>query len=110
MLDIQLLRTDIDAVSRKLNTRGYTLDVATFQKLENERKTLQTQTQDSQAKRNSLSKQVGMLKGKGEDASAASAPRRGAGCSTGIPRAAASCFTALSRRRWPRPAGRSGWV
>ena len=70
MLDIQLLRTDIDAVSRKLNTRGYTLDVATFQKLENERKTLQTQTQDSQAKRNSLSKQVGMLKGKGEDASA----------------------------------------
>ena len=70
MLDIQLLRTDIDAVSRKLNSRGYTLDVATFQKLENERKTLQTQTQDSQAKRNSLSKQVGMLKGKGEDASA----------------------------------------
>ena len=70
MLDIQLLRTDIDAVSRKLNTRGYTLDVATFQKLETERKTLQTQTQELQARRNSLSKQIGMLKGKGEDASA----------------------------------------
>ncbi|MFT3960861.1 serine--tRNA ligase [Propionivibrio sp.] len=73
MLDIQLLRTDIDAVSARLATRGYTLDAATFQKLEAERKTLQTRTQDLQAKRNSLSKQVGMLKGKGEDASAAMA-------------------------------------
>ena len=73
MLDIQLLRTDIDAVSARLATRGYALDAATFQKLEAERKTLQTRTQDLQAKRNSLSKQVGMLKGKGEDASAAMA-------------------------------------
>ena len=73
MLDIQLLRTDIDAVSARLATRGYALDAATFQTLEAERKTLQTRTQDLQAKRNSLSKQVGMLKGKGEDASAAMA-------------------------------------
>jgi seryl-tRNA synthetase len=70
MLDIQSLRTNIDAVCERLATRGYTLDVATFQKLEAERKTLQTQTQDLQAKRNSLSKQVGQLKSKGEDASA----------------------------------------
>ncbi len=70
MLDIQLLRTNIDAVRDKLGTRGYTLDVATFQKLEAERKTLQTRTQDLQASRNSLSKQIGQLKGKGEDASA----------------------------------------
>ena len=70
MIDIQLLRTNIDAVCERLATRGYTLDVATFQKLEAERKTLQTQTQDLQAKRNSLSKQVGQLKSKGEDASA----------------------------------------
>ncbi len=70
MLDIQLLRTDIDAVSQKLNARGFTLDIATFQKLEAERKTLQTRTQDLQASRNSLSKQVGQLKSKGEDASA----------------------------------------
>ena len=70
MLDIQLLRTNIDAVSERLVTRGFTLDVATFQRLEAERKTLQTQTQDAQARRNSLSKQIGMLKGKGEDASA----------------------------------------
>ena len=70
MLDIQLLRNNIDAVAERLATRGYTLDTATFQKLENERKTLQTRTQDLQASRNSLSKQIGMLKGKGEDASA----------------------------------------
>ncbi len=70
MLDIQLLRNNIDAVAERLATRGYTLDVAGFQKLEAERKTLQTRTQDLQASRNSLSKQIGMLKGKGEDASA----------------------------------------
>ena len=70
MLDIQLLRNNIDAVAERLATRGYTLDTATFQKLEAERKTLQTRTQDLQASRNSLSKQIGMLKGKGEDASA----------------------------------------
>ena len=69
MLDIQLLRSNIDAVSERLATRGYTLDVAAFQKLESERKILQTRTQDLQASRNSLSKQIGMLKGKGEDVS-----------------------------------------
>ena len=70
MLDIQLLRNNIDAVAQRLATRGYVLDTETFQKLETERKTLQTRTQDLQASRNSLSKQIGMLKGKGEDASA----------------------------------------
>ena len=70
MLDIQLLRTNINEVCERLGAHGYTLDTATFQKLEGERKTLQTRTQDLQASRNSLSKQVGMLKGKGEDASA----------------------------------------
>ena len=70
MLDIQLLRNNIDAVSDRLATRGYAIDVASFQKLEAERKTLQTRTQELQASRNSLSKQIGMLKGKGQDASA----------------------------------------
>ena len=69
MLDIQLLRNNLDAVAERLAARGFTLDSATFQTLENERKTLQTRTQELQASRNSLSKQIGMLKGKGEDAS-----------------------------------------
>jgi seryl-tRNA synthetase len=70
MLDIQLLRTNLAFVAERLATRGYKLDTATFQALEAERKDLQVRTQDLQASRNSLSKQVGVLKGKGEDASA----------------------------------------
>ncbi|MDT6960844.1 MULTISPECIES: serine--tRNA ligase [unclassified Cupriavidus] len=79
MLDIQLFRKDIDAVAQRLATRGFQLDVATFQALEAERKQLQTQTEDLQARRNALSKQIGMLKGKGEDASAPMAEVAGIG-------------------------------
>ena len=70
MLDIQMLRNNIDFVCERLATRGYVLDTVTFQTLEAERKTLQTRTQDLQASRNSLSKQIGQLKAKGEDAAA----------------------------------------
>ena len=70
MLDIQLLRTQLDHVAAHLATRGLQLDTAAFQALEDERKQLQTRTQELQARRNALSKQIGMLKGKGEDASA----------------------------------------
>ncbi|QDF96580.1 serine--tRNA ligase [Azoarcus sp. DD4] len=69
MLDIQLLRGQIDLVADRLALRGLTLDVAAFAALEDERKQLQTRTQELQARRNALSKQIGMLKGKGEDAS-----------------------------------------
>ena len=70
MLDIQMLRTQLDVVAARLATRGLQLDTAAFLALEEERKQLQTRTQELQAQRNSLSKQIGMLKGKGEDASA----------------------------------------
>jgi seryl-tRNA synthetase len=70
MIDIQLLRKDIAVVAARLATRKYVLDVEGFNKLEGERKQLQSRTEELQAMRNSLSKQVGMLKGKGEDASA----------------------------------------
>jgi seryl-tRNA synthetase len=69
MLDIQLLRNNLDAVAARLATRGKAFDFTEFQTLEGERKTLQAKTQDLQAQRNALSKQIGMLKGKGEDAS-----------------------------------------
>ncbi len=69
MLDIQLLRNNLDAVAERLATRGKPFDFSGFQNLEAERKTLQTKTQELQAQRNTLSKQIGMLKGKGEDAS-----------------------------------------
>ncbi|MEF8717704.1 MAG: serine--tRNA ligase [Candidatus Accumulibacter necessarius] len=70
MLDIQLLRNNIETLAERLATRGFTLDRSAFQTLENERKSLQTRTQELQASRNSLSKQVGVLKGRGEDAAA----------------------------------------
>jgi seryl-tRNA synthetase len=70
MLDIQLLRNDLDGVTQRLAARGYLLDSAEFQRLETERKQLQTRTQELQAKRNASSKQIGMAKAKGEDSSA----------------------------------------
>ncbi|MCK2097237.1 serine--tRNA ligase [Thauera aromatica] len=69
MLDIQLLRNHLDPVAAGLARRGVALDTAAFQALEDERKQLQTRTQELQARRNALSKQIGMLKSKGEDAS-----------------------------------------
>jgi len=79
MLDIQLLRSQLPQVAERLAARGFALDTAAFQALEDERKTLQTRTQDLQSRRNSLSKQIGMLKGKGEDASAVMAEVGGIG-------------------------------
>ena len=73
MIDIQQLRKDIDTVAARLATRHFALDVAGFNLLEAERKQIQTRTEELQGKRNSLAKQIGALKGKGEDASAAMA-------------------------------------
>jgi len=79
MLDIQLLRKDLPAVVAGLARRGVAFDEAAFRALEDERKSLQTRTEELQAKRNALSKQVGILKGKGEDASGALAEVGGLG-------------------------------
>jgi len=79
MIDIQLLRKDIDSVAARLATRKFQLDVATFNTLEGERKQIQSRTEELQGKRNTLSKQIGMLKGKGEDASAVMAEVGGIG-------------------------------
>ena len=73
MLDILQLRKDLDAVIARLQTRKNPqafLDVDAFRALESERKTLQTRTEELQSQRNSLSKQIGMLKGKGQHAEA----------------------------------------
>ena len=68
MFDVQLLRSDLAGVAKRLSDRGYRLDSAAFEALESQRKAVQTETQELQAKRNQLSKQVGQLKAKGEDA------------------------------------------
>jgi seryl-tRNA synthetase len=69
MLDIVFLRKDLDAAVARLQTRKTPqpfLNVDAFRALEGERKTLQTRTEELQSQRNSLSKQIGMLKGKGQ--------------------------------------------
>ena len=76
MLDINLLRKDLASVLARLETRKSPqpfLNADSFQSLEAERKSIQTRTEELQAKRNTLSKQVGMLKGKGEHAQAEAA-------------------------------------
>lgn len=79
MLDIQLLRKDLDGVAKRLAARGYTLDVAGFSALEAERRAIQTRTEELQSRRNSLSKQIGAMKGKGEDTTALMAEVGGIG-------------------------------
>ncbi|MBU6513964.1 MAG: serine--tRNA ligase [Betaproteobacteria bacterium] len=73
MLDINLLRKDLDEVVARLNTRKQPqpfLDVPRFRELESERKQLQTRTEELQAQRNQISRLIGQRKSKGEDASA----------------------------------------
>lgn len=73
MLDINLLRKDLPSAIARLETRKTPqafLNVEAFQGLEAERKALQIRTEELQNQRNTLSKQIGQLKSKGEDASA----------------------------------------
>lgn len=76
MLDITLLRKDLDSVVARLQTRKNPqvfLNVDAFKALEAERKTIQMRTEELQAQRNSISKQIGMFKGKGLHAEAEAA-------------------------------------
>jgi len=77
MLDLQMLRTDLDRVAKRLADRPFVLDTAQFNALEADRKAIQSRTQELQAKRNALSKRVGIARSKGEDAAAAMAEVNG---------------------------------
>jgi seryl-tRNA synthetase len=82
MLDINLLRKDLDAVVQRLSTRKSPqpfLDVERFTALEAERKFIQTRTEELQAKRNALSKRIGQLKAQGQDTAATMAEVAGIG-------------------------------
>jgi seryl-tRNA synthetase len=79
MLDIHLFRTDLASVAAGLSRRSVTLDTAAFEALEAQRKSIQMRTQDAQQRRNALSKQVGIAKSRGEDASAILAEVAGLG-------------------------------
>jgi seryl-tRNA synthetase len=77
MIDIQLLRNDIDAVAQRLAARGYVLDIAAFAALEAKRKEIQTRTEKLQAERNALAKQVGQAKSKKDETGALLLMRQG---------------------------------
>ena len=79
MLDIQALRNDLEGIVNQLKKRGFEFNAQLFTEVENERKVVQTRTQDLQAKRNSASKQIGFAKSKGEDVSAIMAEVAGLG-------------------------------
>jgi len=67
MLDPRLLRNELDAVAHQLARRGYSLDTAALQALDERRKTIQMQTQALQAERNARSKNIGKAKAAGAD-------------------------------------------
>ena len=67
MLDSKLLRSNLQDVADRLASRGFTLDVARIEALEEQRKTVQTRTEALQAERNARSKSIGQAKQRGED-------------------------------------------
>ena len=67
MLDPKLLRADLERVSKDLQRKGFELDSARFASLEEQRKSLQVETQELQSVRNQRSKEIGAAKGRGED-------------------------------------------
>ncbi|KZC21075.1 MULTISPECIES: serine--tRNA ligase [Rhodanobacter] len=80
MLDPALLRSRLaETAARLAETRGYTLDVAAVESLENARKQLATETQDLQNLRNTRSKSIGQAKARGEDTASLMAEVAGIG-------------------------------
>ncbi len=67
MLDSKLVRTQPQEVADRLAARGFTLDVARIEALENQRKAVQTRTETLQAERNARSKAIGQAMKRGED-------------------------------------------
>jgi len=69
MIDINLLREDSKAIANLLKKRGFDLDIKKYESLEKDRKVIQVKTQELQGQRNQFSKNIGIEKGKGKDAS-----------------------------------------
>ncbi|CAM4103983.1 serine--tRNA ligase [Vreelandella rituensis] len=67
MLDPKLLRGDLEEVARQLARRGFVLDIEQLQRLETQRRELQTETEQLQNERNQRSKAIGKAKANGED-------------------------------------------
>lgn len=68
MLDPQLIRNELNSIAKALDKRGVSIDTNKIQKIEDKRKTIQIKTEKLQADRNLISKEIGEMKAKGEDA------------------------------------------
>ena len=79
MIDIQLLRRDAAQVAERLKTRGLAFDRDSFERLENQRKAVQTRAEELQSRRNALSRAIGQAKSRGEPAEAPLAEVAGIG-------------------------------
>ncbi len=69
MIDINLLREGSKTIASSLKERGFDLDIKQYESLEKDRKVIQVKTQELQEQRNQFSKNIGIEKGKGNDAS-----------------------------------------
>jgi seryl-tRNA synthetase len=99
MLDITLLRKDLDSVVARLQTRKNPqpfLDVDTFKALEAERKTNQIRAEELQSKHKTLNKQIGMLKAKGTPAEVDAVMAEVAGMKTELETSAARLVVILA--------------
>ena len=67
MINVNLLRENIEDTVKNLESRGYSLNIKAYQNFEDKRKAIQTETEELQGKKNQLSKEIGILKEKGED-------------------------------------------
>ena len=68
MIDINLLREGSKEVAKLLKQRGFDLDILKYESLEKDRKVIQVKAQELQGQRNQFSKNIGIEKGKGNDA------------------------------------------
>lgn len=68
MIDYKLIRSDLNNVVKRLNTRGYVLDAESLNRLEARRKEVQVRTQELQSRRNASAKEIGKVKAAGQDA------------------------------------------
>lgn len=68
MIDPKLIRSDLNNVVKRLNTRGYVLDTDSVNRLEARRKEVQVRTQELQSRRNASAKEIGKVKAAGQDA------------------------------------------
>ena len=68
MIDLKLIRSDLNNVVKRLNSRGYVLDAESLSRLEARRKEVQVRTQELQSRRNASAKEIGKAKAAGQDA------------------------------------------